>query len=115
MNRLCLATVNMPQTLSVDTLLVSSFSLCGNGLSRVYALLLVGSLEALPESEANSTCAGTTPGNIAAMIKQVKRQARVNFNYPLCSATDISMLFSSSWSKDSDHDEDFHEMAVSHS
>ena len=40
----------------------------------------------------------------------------VNFNYyPLYSATDIDFLFSSSWSKNSDHDEDFHEMDVCHS
>ena len=63
-------------------------------MSSVYGLLLVGSLEALLKSVANSAGAGTAPGSVAAMVMQVKGRARVNFNYPLYSATDIGRLFS---------------------
>ena len=91
---LCPAAANLSWIFSVETLLVSSFRLQRNGLSSVCVLLLIGSLEALLKSIANSTSAGTAPGSIAVMVRQAKGRARVNFNYDLCSATDIGRLFS---------------------
>ena len=63
-------------------------------MSSVCGLLLVGSLEALLKSVENSAGAGTAPGSVVTMVIQVKGRARMNFNYPLCSATDIGRLFS---------------------
>ena len=53
-------------------------------------------LEAWLKSVANSSGTGTAPGkSVAAMVRQAKGWARVKFNHPLCSATDICRLFSS--------------------
>jgi hypothetical protein len=54
---------------------------------------MVGSLEASLKSVANFAGAGTAPGSIAAMVRQAKGRARVNFNYHLCSANAIGRLF----------------------
>ena len=83
-------------------------------MSKKCGLFLVGSLDVLLKSAANFAGTDTSHVDVAAMVSQAKEPSMVNFDYPLFSATDIGRLFSSSWSKNSDRNRDFREMAGSH-